>query len=240
MSSTTYATTTASKAATPSVQRANPINSSREGKELMVELNFKWDAACSLLRRLGNGTIYLEDSVVRDLAAYSSTAEEVSIGIYFPKASSAEPLLKSKIPELFNRIVDTLNGFSSIRSIRVAFTLDSATFDSEWQLIKNAVYFYDLSFKDWYLWVKFLGQTKTKTVNRVPVKVQGKKVQIPCEFAQVCEGSKIERRLGGHVRVLQEIEAKKAAAKEAGKKAFFVAKAKKEREEAKVSFIVIR
>lgn len=201
-----------------------------------MELNCKWATAASLLRYTSGGAVYLEDSVVRDLATYSSITEDVSIGVYLPHVASAEPLLKQKLPELFARIVEVLKRFSSIRSIRVAFTLDSATFDSEWQLFKNAAYFYDLNFTSWTLWVKVFHCTKTE-------KVKGKQVQVPCGFAQICEGSKVERRLAGHVQVLQEIAEKRAAAKKLRKaetKAYYVAIAKEQREKDKVFWAKVK
>ncbi|CAG8978875.1 hypothetical protein HYALB_00005212 [Hymenoscyphus albidus] len=177
------------------------ITSELNGQYVRAQLCFKEDSnSLSLLHLLNNSYMYLDDSVIHALSQYSSIAEEVAITIFLPLLASQHSGLNAKLPMFLSRTVSTLNTFTSLKSLKIAFELDSDTF--EWNQFKHAAVFYDLEFQEWKLWLKVAKATKAK--------VFYKGENTLCGWTQILSGSRMERRLSGQWRAWKVVEEKKA------------------------------
>ncbi|CAG8958450.1 hypothetical protein HYFRA_00011127 [Hymenoscyphus fraxineus] len=180
------------------------ITSERDGKYVRAQLCFKEDSnSLSLLRLLNNGYMYLEDSVIYALSNYSSTAEEVVITIFLPSLASQHSGLNAKLPKFLSRVVSTLNTFTNLKSLKIAFELDTDTF--EWNQFKHSAVFYDLEFQEWKLWLNVAKATKAKVFYKGENNL--------CGWTQILSGSRMERRLAGQWRGWKVLKEKKAQAK---------------------------
>ncbi|EHL02323.1 hypothetical protein GLAREA_08566 [Glarea lozoyensis ATCC 20868] len=145
------------------ITRHRAIDQENEGRNLMVECNFKPTSPVTIFGTgTAIGTMDIDQNILKSLEEYRSLTTDLKIKFVFPHPDEE---WDSRIPQdqenFILEVAMITDTFENLKTFVVYFKVET-NIENAWPQLRSAAHFYANKFRGWELWVCYMGEIVDK------------------------------------------------------------------------------